>query len=68
MKTKQDKTYLLIQFLKNRTAMCVVSQTRACTTQVTQVSPQEAVDLTCDPFIGEFDPGSGRTLAACLIH
>ena len=19
-------------------------------------------------FIGEFDPGSGRTLAACLIH
>ncbi|SIR38719.1 hypothetical protein SAMN05878487_3649, partial [Bacillus subtilis] len=52
MKTKQDKTYLLIQFLKNRTAMCVVSQTRACTTQVTQVSPQDAVNLTCDPFIG----------------
>ena len=22
----------------------------------------------CFNFIGEFDPGSGRTLAACLIH
>ncbi|MCY9096327.1 hypothetical protein MOE96_15750, partial [Bacillus inaquosorum] len=63
MKTKQDKTYLLIHFLINRTVMCVVSQTKACTMQVTQVSPQDAVDLTCDPFIGEFDPGSGRTLA-----
>ena len=25
-------------------------------------------ELNSYSFIGEFDPGSGRTLAACLIH
>ena len=24
--------------------------------------------LFCQGFVGEFDPGSGRTLAACLTH
>ena len=41
--------------------MCVVIIKRACTMQVMQM-------LICIPFHGEFDPGSGRTLAACLIH
>jgi hypothetical protein len=27
-----------------------------------------ANQITNEDFIGEFDPGSGRTLAACLIH
>ena len=48
--------------------MCVVSQTKVCTMQITQTLLRDAVNLVCDPFIGEFDPGSGRTLAACLIH
>ncbi len=46
LKTKQDKTYLLIHFYKSHSN--VRSQSNY--------------------FIGEFDPGSGRTLAACLIH
>ena len=24
--------------------------------------------VVCQRFVGEFDPGSGRTLAACLTH
>ena len=30
----------------------------------------QSFDLSCSnfPIIGEFDPGSGRTLAACLTH
>ena len=26
------------------------------------------VDFSTKVFVGEFDPGSGRTLAACLTH
>ena len=46
--------------------MCVV---RACTMQAMQMLSQNVTNLICSPLLhGEFDPGSGRTLAACLIH
>src|SRR3954470_14835847 len=32
------------------------------------VGPRVASDTLCEVLHGEFDPGSGRTLAACLTH
>lgn len=32
------------------------------------VTSTPAVEQSTHHFYGEFDPGSGRTLAACLIH
>ncbi len=37
--------------------------------QVMQMLSQDVTNLICAPLLhGEFDPGSGRTLAACLIQ
>ena len=31
-------------------------------------APRVVVSFVLPGFVGEFDPGSGRTLAACLTH
>ena len=53
LKTKQTKTSTLIQVTICNKTSCLIA------TNFYELFKH---------FIGEFDPGSGRTLAACLIH
>ena len=67
LKTKQTKTSTLIQVTICNKTSCFkqrCNERRLRTPRCGNIDTNELFKH----FIGEFDPGSGRTLAACLIH
>ena len=46
----------------------VVTLSSARSASCVPAGPRVAYDALCEVLHGEFDPGSGRTLAACLTH